>query len=166
MHLNNLLSSLQRVEKYEPSLVCIRTVEDNVFGAYCSTAWSQRHFKDEFGNRQTYFGTGETFLFSLRPTVAKYQWVGISRQQDDAALSSVEHSAELFMHADNNMITIGGGWVLESNTSYVAGHTMYLILLWYIEALKFIFPSIVINLKFDIFRDTHCNYSWINFRHF
>lgn len=105
----SLTTFFQRVDKYEPSLICIRTVEDNVFGAYCSTAWSQRHFKDEFGNRQTYFGTGETFLFSLRPTVAKYQWVGISRQQDDATLSSVEHSAELFMHADNNMITIGGG---------------------------------------------------------
>lgn len=106
---NDLLSPLQRVEKYEPTLICIRTVEDHVFGAYCSTAWSQRHHKDEFGNWQTYFGTGETFLFSLRPNVARYQWVGISRQQDDATLSSVEHSAELFMHADNNMITIGGG---------------------------------------------------------
>ena len=100
---------VQRAEKYEPTLLCIRTTNDYVFGAYCSTAWAQRHCKDEFGNWQTYFGTGETFLFSLRPTVAKYQWVGISRQQDDATLSSVEHCAELFMHADNNMITIGGG---------------------------------------------------------
>lgn len=91
--------------------MCIRTVDDYVFGAYCSASWGQRHHKDEFGNWQTYFGTGETFLFSLRPKVAKYQWVGITRQQDNAELSSVEHSAELFMHADNNMITIGGGWV-------------------------------------------------------
>lgn len=105
----SLTTFFQRVEKHEPTLLCIRTVEDCVFGAYCSTAWAQRHCKDEFGNWQTYFGTGETFLFSLRPTVAKYQWVGISRQQDNAALSSVEHCAELFMHADNNMITIGGG---------------------------------------------------------
>ncbi|XP_045130789.1 GTPase-activating protein skywalker-like isoform X2 [Portunus trituberculatus] len=105
----SLTTFFQRTEKYEPTLLCIRTTNDNVFGAYCSTAWAQRHCKDEFGNWQTYFGTGETFLFSLRPTVAKYQWVGISRQHDDAALSSVEHCAELFMHADSNMITIGGG---------------------------------------------------------
>uniref|UniRef100_A0A0P4W7R3 TLDc domain-containing protein n=1 Tax=Scylla olivacea TaxID=85551 RepID=A0A0P4W7R3_SCYOL len=105
----SLTTFFQRAEKYEPTLLCIRTTDDYVFGAYCSTAWAQRHCKDEFGNWQTYFGTGETFLFSLRPTVAKYQWVGISRQQDDAAVSSVEHCAELFMHADNNMITIGGG---------------------------------------------------------
>nr|XP_045609959.1 GTPase-activating protein skywalker-like isoform X2 [Procambarus clarkii] len=105
----SLTTFFQRVEKHEPTLLCIRTVDDYVFGAYCSTAWAQRHHKDEFGNWQTYFGTGETFLFTLRPTVAKYQWVGISRQQDNAHLSSVEHSAELFMHADSNMITIGGG---------------------------------------------------------
>ncbi|KAG0726689.1 TBC1 domain family member 24 [Chionoecetes opilio] len=105
----SLTTFFQRVEKYEPTLLCIRTMDDSVFGAYCSTAWAQRHCKDEFGNWQTYFGTGESFLFSLRPTIAKYQWVGISRQQDDVPLSKVEHCAELFMHADNNMITIGGG---------------------------------------------------------
>nr|XP_053628777.1 GTPase-activating protein skywalker-like isoform X3 [Cherax quadricarinatus] len=105
----SLTTFFQRVEKHEPTLLCIRTVDDYVFGAYCSTAWIQRHHKDEFGNWQTYFGTGETFLFTMRPTVAKYQWVGISRQQNNAELSSVEHSAELFMHADHNMITIGGG---------------------------------------------------------
>lgn len=105
----SLTTFFQRVEKYEPTLLCIRTLDDYVFGAYCSAPWAQRHHKDEFGNWQTYFGTGETFLFTLRPKVAKYQWVGITRQQDNAALSSVEHSAELFMHADNSMITIGGG---------------------------------------------------------
>ncbi|XP_042237104.1 GTPase-activating protein skywalker-like isoform X3 [Homarus americanus] len=105
----SLTTFFQRVEKHEPTLLCIRTLDDYVFGAYCSTAWAQRHHKDEFGNWQTYFGTGETFLFTLRPTVAKYQWIGISKQQDNAELSSVEHSQELFMHADSNMITIGGG---------------------------------------------------------
>ncbi|XP_071525267.1 GTPase-activating protein skywalker-like [Panulirus ornatus] len=105
----SLTTFFQLVEKHEPTLLCIRTVDDYVFGAYCSTAWANRHHKDEFGNWQTYFGTGETFLFTLRPTVAKYQCVGISRQQDNAALSSVEHSAELFMHADNNTVTIGEG---------------------------------------------------------
>ncbi|XP_069986001.1 GTPase-activating protein skywalker isoform X1 [Penaeus vannamei] len=105
----SLTTFFQRVEKHEPTLICIRTVKDHVFGAYCSTAWEQRNLKDEFGNRQTYFGTGECFLFSLRPTVAKYQWVGISKQQQNSELSSVEHSSELFMHADSYMITIGGG---------------------------------------------------------
>ncbi|XP_064078720.1 GTPase-activating protein skywalker-like isoform X4 [Macrobrachium nipponense] len=105
----SLTTFFQRVEKHEPTLMCIRTTNDHVFGAYCSTAWAQRNITDEYGNRQTYFGTGESFLFSLRPTVAKYQWVGITQQQEEAGISNLKHSAELFMHGDSNMITIGGG---------------------------------------------------------
>lgn len=105
----SLTTFFQRVDKHEPTLLCIRTVNDHVFGAYCSTSWAQRNVKDEYGNRQTYFGTGESFLFTLRPDVNKYQWVGISKQQEDAGISSLKHSSELFMHGDSNMITIGGG---------------------------------------------------------
>jgi hypothetical protein len=77
-----------------------------VFGAYCSTRWYERNVKDDHGNRQAYFGTGETFLFSLYPERAKYPWVGMDCAQGDPTLS---HSAELFMAADSKMITIGGG---------------------------------------------------------
>lgn len=73
-----------------------------VFGAYCSNKWLDRNQKDERGNRTTYFGTGETFLFSLQPERRKYPWVGIEND-------NVNHSNELFMAADPQMITIGGG---------------------------------------------------------
>lgn len=59
--------------------------------------------KDNRGQRQAYFGTGETFLFSLYPERAKYPWVGIDSGKQ------VEHASELFMAADSKMITIGGG---------------------------------------------------------
>ena len=36
-----------------------------IFGAYCSTSWAERNRKNDRGMRQTYFGTGETFLFSF-----------------------------------------------------------------------------------------------------
>ncbi|XP_044752751.1 GTPase-activating protein skywalker isoform X10 [Coccinella septempunctata] len=83
-----------------------------VFGAYCSSRWCERNQKDQRGNRQAYFGTGETFLFSLYPERAKYPWVGIDADR-------VEHGAELFMAADTKMITIGGGdgqaiWIDEN----------------------------------------------------
>ncbi|XP_041973221.1 GTPase-activating protein skywalker isoform X4 [Aricia agestis] len=91
-----------RVEHHEPTLLMIKTCNNEVFGAYCSTRWFERNQKDERGNRQAYFGTGETFLFSLHPLRAKYPWVGCAR--DDAT-----HANSLFMAADNTMITIGGG---------------------------------------------------------
>lgn len=100
---------VQRCENHEPTILLVRTTCDHVFGAYCSVGWNNRNKRDEYGNNQTYYGTGETFLFSLRPVPAKYQWVGITQQQQNAALSHVKHSSELFMHGDDDMITIGGG---------------------------------------------------------
>lgn len=80
-----------------------------MFGAYCSTRWYERNVKDDRGNRQAYFGTGETFLFSLYPERAKYPWVGMEQSPGEKQL---DHSAELFLAADHKMITIGGGYVL------------------------------------------------------
>ncbi|XP_043480111.1 GTPase-activating protein skywalker isoform X2 [Leptopilina heterotoma] len=95
-----------RVEQHEPTLLMIKTCNNEVFGAYCSTRWCERNLKDDKGQRQAYFGTGETFLFSLYPERAKYPWIGMDSSHND---SRVHHSAELFMAADAKMITIGGG---------------------------------------------------------
>lgn len=65
----------------------------------------ERNKKDDRGNRQAYFGTGETFIFSLYPRKAKYPWVGMETD-------NVHHANELFMAADQQMITIGGGLVI------------------------------------------------------
>ncbi|XP_053693370.1 GTPase-activating protein skywalker isoform X2 [Sabethes cyaneus] len=92
-----------RVEQHEPTLLMIKTCNNEVFGAYCSSRWFERNLKDDRGQRQAYFGTGETFLFSLYPERAKYPWVGI---EGDKRLG---HGSELFMAADSKMITIGGG---------------------------------------------------------
>ncbi|XP_050685436.1 GTPase-activating protein skywalker isoform X4 [Leptidea sinapis] len=97
-----------RVEHHEPTLLMIKTCNNEVFGAYCSTRWFERNQKDERGNRQAYFGTGETFLFSLYPERAKYPWVGCS-MGDGKEEQRVAHGSELFMAADTKMITIGGG---------------------------------------------------------
>ncbi|XP_054281742.1 GTPase-activating protein skywalker isoform X3 [Macrosteles quadrilineatus] len=108
----SLTTFFVRVEHHEPTLLMIKTVNNEVFGAYCSSRWQERNLKDDRGNRTAYFGTGETFLFSLYPERAKYPWVGMDGD-------SVNHSAELFMAADSKMITIGGGegqaiWMDES----------------------------------------------------
>nr|XP_032530126.1 GTPase-activating protein skywalker isoform X5 [Danaus plexippus plexippus] len=98
-----------RVEHHEPTLLMIKTCNNEVFGAYCSTRWFERNQKDERGNRQAYFGTGETFLFSLYPERAKYPWVGCSMGLEGKGEERVSHGSELFMAADSKMITIGGG---------------------------------------------------------
>ncbi|XP_013181165.1 PREDICTED: TBC1 domain family member 24 isoform X3 [Papilio xuthus] len=97
-----------RVEHHEPTLLMIKTCNNEVFGAYCSTRWFERNQKDERGNRQAYFGTGETFLFSLHPVRAKYPWVGCL-QETEGDGEKTSHANSLFMAADNTMITIGGG---------------------------------------------------------
>ncbi|XP_035445801.1 GTPase-activating protein skywalker isoform X4 [Spodoptera frugiperda] len=102
-----------RVEHHEPTLLMIKTCNNEVFGAYCSTRWFERNQKDERGNRQAYFGTGETFLFSLHPLRAKYPWVGCLEDKvegpSDQKEARTPHANSLFMAADNTMITIGGG---------------------------------------------------------
>lgn len=108
-HGSSLTTFYQRVEGHDQTILLVRTTCNHVFGAYCSVAWDTRHKKDEYGNKQTYYGTGESFLFTLRPVPAKYQWVGITQQKQDASLSNVSHSEALFMHGDDEMITVGGG---------------------------------------------------------
>lgn len=98
-----------RVEHHEPTLLMIKTCNNEVFGAYCSTRWFERNQKDERGNRQAYFGTGETFLFSLHPVRAKYPWVGCEKENGTEGDGKTTHASSLFMAADNTMITIGGG---------------------------------------------------------
>ncbi|KAG8225144.1 hypothetical protein J437_LFUL006168 [Ladona fulva] len=80
-----------------------------IFGAYCSTRWIERNLKDDRGNRQAYFGTGETFVFSLWPERHRYPWVGLDRPTGERGEDHFDHAAELFMAADSKMLTVGGG---------------------------------------------------------
>ncbi|XP_072916181.1 TBC1 domain family member 24 isoform X2 [Hemitrygon akajei] len=49
-------------EGYEPTIILIKTTKDEVCGAYLSTDWRER--KRE-GNKLSYFGTGECFVFKI-----------------------------------------------------------------------------------------------------
>ncbi|XP_029540270.1 TBC1 domain family member 24-like [Oncorhynchus nerka] len=62
------------VEGYEPTLLLIRTCESDVCGAFLSTDWEERK---RGGNKLSFFGTGECFIFRLKPEMERYEWVVI-----------------------------------------------------------------------------------------
>lgn len=114
----SLTTFYTRCEKYEPTILVIKTTQGEVFGAYCSTTWAERNLKNDKGSRQVYFGTGETFLFQLPTggTPKKYAWVkadsrssSSSKPESETSTKAEEHKKELFMCGQHDMIAIGGG---------------------------------------------------------
>ncbi|XP_034544220.1 TBC1 domain family member 24-like [Notolabrus celidotus] len=67
----SLASFYSHVEGHEPAVLIIKTVDEEVFGAFLSTDMIERRKHDSVG--LTYFGTGECFVFTLRPSMERYQ---------------------------------------------------------------------------------------------
>lgn len=70
-----------------------------VFGAFCSMYWRERKKSNK---NVYYFGTGETFVFTLSPERKKYEWVGLHEE-------NVSNTANMFLAGDSKILTIGGG---------------------------------------------------------
>lgn len=66
-----LASFYSHVEGHEPAVLIIKTTDEEVFGAFLSTDMIERRKHDSQG--LTYFGTGECFVFMLRPNMERYQ---------------------------------------------------------------------------------------------
>ncbi|KAI0229507.1 GTPase-activating protein skywalker [Lamellibrachia satsuma] len=99
-HGTSLNTFFLRVDGEEPSLLLIKTTKNEILGAYCSVDWAVR--KDQ-RNDLSYFGTGETFVFTLFPERKKYGWVGISLGEQTRS------TAHMFMAANKKTLLIGGG---------------------------------------------------------
>ncbi|XP_060922530.1 TBC1 domain family member 24-like [Limanda limanda] len=91
-HGRSLASLYSNVEGHEPAVLMIKTVDEEVFGAFLSTDMTERSKHDHEG--LTYFGTGECFVFTLRPSMEHYQQAMInimtrraSPQQDPSYLT-------------------------------------------------------------------------------
>lgn len=97
----SLRTLFAKTDAYEPTILLIKTQEGDAFGAYCSESWSTRLQRDS-GH---YFGTGETFLFSLKPKAIRYPW---SESVTDKR-QSLSHSSQLFMTGTSSHIIIGSG---------------------------------------------------------
>ncbi|OTF82174.1 hypothetical protein BLA29_007705 [Euroglyphus maynei] len=85
----------------EPTIILIKTIKNQIFGAFCSSSWSKRL---EGNNRGQFFGTGQTFLFSIYPRIVKYDWVGKFKNANH-----LSPSQQLFISAKNDSFSIGGG---------------------------------------------------------
>ncbi|TRY96145.1 hypothetical protein DNTS_028340, partial [Danionella cerebrum] len=65
-------------EGYEPTLMLIRTTNAEVCGAFLSTDWEERK---RGGNKLSFFGTGECFVFRMKPEMERYEWVIIKHPE-------------------------------------------------------------------------------------
>ncbi|NXG36090.1 TBC24 protein, partial [Dromaius novaehollandiae] len=77
-------------EGHEPTLLLIKTTAKEVCGAYLSTDWSERR---RGGNKLSFFGTGECFVFRLQPEVERYEWVIIKHPELAMSVSKPENHA-------------------------------------------------------------------------
>ncbi|XP_018590399.2 TBC1 domain family member 24 isoform X2 [Scleropages formosus] len=65
-------------EGHEPTLMLIKTTDREVCGAFLSTDWEERK---RGGNKLSFFGTGECFVFRLKPEMERYEWVIIGHPE-------------------------------------------------------------------------------------
>ncbi len=103
IHGCRLMTLYDKTEYYESTIIIIKTSDNCVFGAFCPVPLSNRLNKQKSYSIAAFFGTGETFLFKLRPIMEKYEWVGIELQGE------TDRSQELYMYADNKSLIIGSG---------------------------------------------------------
>ncbi|ELU00245.1 hypothetical protein CAPTEDRAFT_145836 [Capitella teleta] len=100
-HGTSLQTFFNKVDGYEPILIVIRTINGEVFGAFCSMDWATRKEQDR---TMSYFGNGETFVFSFTGGhPRKFDWVGKLLKE------KTPRGCELFMAGDLTRLNIGGG---------------------------------------------------------
>lgn len=68
----SLSTFFNKCDHHSPTVILIRTTDNDTIGSFCSEDWSKR-----YDSSHTYFGTGETFVFSLTESqdgTVCYKW--------------------------------------------------------------------------------------------
>ncbi|XP_055368205.1 TBC1 domain family member 24-like isoform X2 [Betta splendens] len=147
-HGRSLVSFYSHVEGHHPAILIIKTEDEEVFGAFLSTDLTERHQHDSEQTR--YFGTGECFVFTLRPCMERYQQpmvsimtrgafprqdprylmisgTGPTQYQRTAKISKrpKEQEASMFLAASDSQFIIGGdgGHALCLQEDLTAGYS-------------------------------------------
>ena len=121
IHGSSLRTFFDKTATYDSTVLLIKTTREEIFGAYCSASWTGRLSKDTPGS---FFGTGESFLFTLKPKSIKYPWVGEGSGQVRG-----QRSTQLFMSSNGKSLIIGSGagsglWLDEQLTKGKTEHCM------------------------------------------
>ena len=98
IHGRRLRTLYDHVEYHEYCLIVIRNEQQQVFGAFCAGQLAQR------STMRTWFGTGESFLFALKPDRQVYRWVGCQ----SSTRGSTKAYQDYFIHADDERLQLGG----------------------------------------------------------
>ncbi|XP_019939506.1 TBC1 domain family member 24-like [Paralichthys olivaceus] len=109
-HGRSLASFYSHVEGHEPAVLMIKTVDEEVFGAFMSTDMTERRRHDHEG--VTYFGTGECFVFTLRPSMEHYQQTMINIMTRRASPQQVHIS-----NSTSPQVSISGNSPVTSTTA-------------------------------------------------
>ncbi|MCI4375965.1 hypothetical protein PGIGA_G00115760 [Pangasianodon gigas] len=125
-HGRDLTSFYARVEGHEPTVLLLKTVDEEVCGAFLSSDWTLRRCD---GAELQFFGTGECFVFTLRPAMERYQKTvlhisGMTGMKESSTSSSSSASTSCdamtssctvcpavtprFMSGDDEKLFIGG----------------------------------------------------------
>ncbi|PAV78735.1 hypothetical protein WR25_07425 [Diploscapter pachys] len=94
------------IDEASQTLILIRTSEGDIFGAFCSSPWSERNDRRE-RSKTKYFGTGESFVWRLDKKLGFpviYFWAG-----RDAAAQQDDDIPQMFMTAGDKLMVIGSG---------------------------------------------------------
>ncbi|KAJ3096095.1 hypothetical protein HDU97_006217 [Phlyctochytrium planicorne] len=114
-HGYNLTTMLQTTIGKKPLILVIQT-SDSVFGAFLTEPWPQ-----DDASRGRFYGTGECFIFTLRPFAKLYPWVG--RELDETTTptdekkaqelaerrAAIEKTSSFFIMSTKREIVVGGG---------------------------------------------------------
>jgi hypothetical protein len=99
-HLGTLIS---KTVKQEPLVFIFETDYGELFGCFLSSQLLKQEQDIRFS------GTGETFLFSIRPTLKKYPWVGHAKDLSDEELLRINKECSFYFCCSNKDLIVGGG---------------------------------------------------------
>ena len=98
IHGRRLRTLYDHVEYHKYCLIIIRNEHQQIFGGFCSGQLANRT------KIRSWFGTGESFLFTLKPERQVFKWVG----NQTSNKGSTKAHEDYFIYADDERLQMGG----------------------------------------------------------